>query len=355
MQTILIIGIIQSVIFLLLNIQKSKKTIADKILLLWLCVFGTHLAFLLLFFEFNHNIRFSMVIAKTIVLLHGPILFIYANTILNEHNSIKLANHFWPFIVFSFTGLILSKEMLIPWENSLVVAKFISIFSYPIFTVYWLNKRNNYLKTENSNNIVLEIRWIKTLAYLLLISFAISVLYIVINQTLDLSLDNNLDILVYVAMITIMGYYGLKLGIVFKSNMAEEEFSIKIMKSYKHSPLNKDKILKIRIDIQSFFDGSEAYLNPDFSLSQLSKQLDIPKHHLSQVINSEMGTTFYDMVNTKRVEHVMQRIKSKTDRNVTLEALGYDAGFNTKSSFFYHFKKYTGKTPRQYKLEISPN
>ena len=30
MQTILIIGIIQSVIFLLLNIQKSKKTIADK-------------------------------------------------------------------------------------------------------------------------------------------------------------------------------------------------------------------------------------------------------------------------------------------------------------------------------------
>jgi len=352
MQTILIIGIIQSIIFLLLNVQKSNKTVADTILLLWLFVFGIHLVLLLLFENHLHT-RFSIVIAKTILLLHGPILFIYAHTILKVKHSLKLTYHFAPFLLLSLAGLFITKDYVMPWENVLVVLKLVSILSYPIYTIFWLTRRNNNLKSENSNNIILEIRWIKTLAYLLSFSFAISVSYLLINQTFNFDLSNNLDTIVYVIMIMVMGYYGLKLGIVFKPNVVEENPSFKTKKSYQHSPLDTSRIQKIKRLIQSFFNDREEYLRPNFSLTQLSQQLDIPKHHLSQVINTEMGMTFYDLVNNKRVEYAMNEIKSKPNLNITLETLGYDAGFNTKAAFYFHFKKITGKTPGQYKKQIS--
>ncbi len=121
---------------------------------------------------------------------------------------------------------------------------------------------------------------------------------------------------------------------------------------YKNSPLNIDGVSDTIQMIETFFNTSNLYLNPDFSLSELSTQLNTPKHHLSQVINIGMDTTFYDIVNAKRIESAISLLNSNKVSNITFEALGYDVGYNSKSSFYHHFKRHTGKTPRQYKLEF---
>ncbi|MEM7514706.1 MAG: AraC family transcriptional regulator [Bacteroidota bacterium] len=125
------------------------------------------------------------------------------------------------------------------------------------------------------------------------------------------------------------------------------------LKKYRHSPLQEKEILHYQHRINDFFGRSKAYLQPDFSLASLSEAVDIPKHHLSQIINSEMNSTFYELVNAKRIEYAMLNMRERD--NLTLEGLGYECGFNSKSAFFSNFKKKTGKTPGQYKKEISTN
>ncbi|MEO9817292.1 MAG: helix-turn-helix domain-containing protein [Flavobacteriaceae bacterium] len=159
------------------------------------------------------------------------------------------------------------------------------------------------------------------------------------------------DLLRYIALVTVIGFYGLKYGVVYKPEMSYD--SISSNKKYKHSPLNNDDIVLLQKRINTFFSENKTYLEPDFSLTILAKSTNIPKHHLSQIINLEMNTTFYDLVNTKRVHYAMSRIREQNDLGLTLEGLGYECGFNSKSSFFHNFKKNLGKTPGQYKKEIS--
>ena len=69
-----------------------------------------------------------------------------------------------------------------------------------------------------------------------------------------------------------------------------------------------------------------------------------------------MNSTFYDLVNRRRIDYALHRIQNTEDSEaLTLEALGYESGFNTKSAFYRHFKFYTGKTPGQAKKEKRPD
>ena len=72
-------------------------------------------------------------------------------------------------------------------------------------------------------------------------------------------------------------------------------------------------------------------------------------------MNAGMGRTFYDVVNGKRIEYAIERLRDQSDGQITMEGLGYDAGFSTKSAFYHHFKAHTGKTPGQFKGEIRPD
>ena len=105
--------------------------------------------------------------------------------------------------------------------------------------------------------------------------------------------------------------------------------------------------------IEQFFQENSAYLNPKFSLSHLSQVTKIQKHHLSQVINLKMNTGFYELVNSKRIDYAIELMSRKDRDEVTIEGLGYECGFNSKSVFFENFKKHTGKTPGNFRKEIS--
>ena len=76
--------------------------------------------------------------------------------------------------------------------------------------------------------------------------------------------------------------------------------------------------------------------------------LHIPKHHLTEVLNTAIGKNFFQFVNAYRVEAVKAAL-SKKDNLYSIEAIGYDCGFSSKSSFFTVFKKMTGMTPLQYR------
>jgi len=65
------------------------------------------------------------------------------------------------------------------------------------------------------------------------------------------------------------------------------------------------------------------------------------------VINHVLDKTFYDLINSHRIDHAIDKMSSP-ENNFSILELGYDAGFNSVSGFYNAFKKQTEKTPAQY-------
>jgi len=101
----------------------------------------------------------------------------------------------------------------------------------------------------------------------------------------------------------------------------------------------------------SLITEKELFLNPDFSLEEAAKELKVTKHILSQYVNEILGKSFSNLIKEYRIEKAKKLLE--TEKNFTLESLGYDSGFSSKSAFFTAFKKITGLTPAEYQKSNS--
>ena len=112
------------------------------------------------------------------------------------------------------------------------------------------------------------------------------------------------------------------------------------------SDANKEEILKkIRREMEegSYFTNSLA------SLAGLARQINESPHHVSQVINEKMNRNLFEMLAFYRVEHAKKLIRQDKQGKITVEELAELVGYNSKSSFNSAFKKYSSKTPSEYR------
>ncbi|NRB53475.1 MAG: AraC family transcriptional regulator [Saprospiraceae bacterium] len=94
----------------------------------------------------------------------------------------------------------------------------------------------------------------------------------------------------------------------------------------------------------------ELFKNPNLKLPDVAKRLNITPHRLSQLLNDNLGTNFPSFVNEFRVENAKTLLLE--NKVFSLEAIGYECGFNSKSTFYATFKKYVGTTPAKYKKHL---
>nr|WP_262895940.1 helix-turn-helix transcriptional regulator [Marivirga aurantiaca] len=89
------------------------------------------------------------------------------------------------------------------------------------------------------------------------------------------------------------------------------------------------------------------FLNPNLTLAETAKEFSIPKHVLSQYLNEKMGKSFSTYINEFRIEKAKEFLQAPN--HYPIEDLGYESGFNSKSTFFTTFKKIVGQTPAEYR------
>ncbi|WP_378179983.1 helix-turn-helix domain-containing protein [Aquimarina sp. SS2-1] len=94
---------------------------------------------------------------------------------------------------------------------------------------------------------------------------------------------------------------------------------------------------------------AKIYRDSSLGLESISKMLKISSNYLSQMINKLSGTNFSDYVNSFRVEDAKSKLKNPEFANYTVLAIGLEAGFNSKSTFYSAFKKHTGISPKEYR------
>ena len=119
-------------------------------------------------------------------------------------------------------------------------------------------------------------------------------------------------------------------------------------KKYQRSGLKQKDAAELVNKIRKYMVIEKPYLDRELTIYDLSNQLRISRHTLSEVINEHMGKNFYNLVNEYRVKEVKERMKDIEYKHLTILAIAYDSGFNSKSSFNTIFKEKTGHTPSEY-------
>jgi AraC-like DNA-binding protein len=122
-------------------------------------------------------------------------------------------------------------------------------------------------------------------------------------------------------------------------------------RKYAKAPLPAERSRAIWEDVRRLMETERPYLRGDLKLSDVARKLNVSLHHLSQAINRESDTSFLELVNRYRVDEAKRMLADPATRNLTVLAIGFEAGFNNKASFNQAFKRYTERTPSEFRKQ----
>lgn len=108
----------------------------------------------------------------------------------------------------------------------------------------------------------------------------------------------------------------------------------------------QDDLLARIID---FMETSDKFLDSEFSLAQLAKEIDSNTKYVSQVINERTGHSFRYFINDYRIKVAQERMLDYASwGHLTIKSIGESVGFKSPANFIAAFKKATGMTPSVY-------
>ena len=99
--------------------------------------------------------------------------------------------------------------------------------------------------------------------------------------------------------------------------------------------------------INDVMESQKLYKNSELKLSDLANAVGSNRRAVSDCINSQVGCSFNQYVNTFRTEHAKRIIRQYPDRK--LSDIYVESGFANETSFFRTFKALTGMTPKEWK------
>jgi len=113
--------------------------------------------------------------------------------------------------------------------------------------------------------------------------------------------------------------------------------------------LNTDRMKELVKNITLLMEQEKLYQETELTLHELASKLKVPTYQVSQALNEGMKKTFYDLVNGYRVEEAKRLLLDPKSINYTILSVGFEAGFNSKTTFNTVFKKFTGLTPTDFR------
>ena len=363
---ILLIGIIQGFIFNLFVFTRRRRF--DKsIVYLNLCVLGISLNNLRTFIFFNEDLPPA--------LLHGYLLFPW---------HLLVSPMFYVFLVYYFklngkiasflriTTIMFALESLIriylvliaettieEFGNYMVIEELINTaFSIFIFckTYQLVFYRKDLLKRIKEYDKIL---WLKnTLKFSLLLMVLWVGAVVLYYFTREAAVYNPIKIMSSI-LIYWLGYQGLihskitdnrrDIRKVIKNNFDINDTNLDIKKYSSNLKSNGSKHEQVFQNIDSYIKVHQRYLDPSFSLETLAEELSIGLSHASKVINMHANSNFPDYINKLRVKQAKKLLTDDAFRPYKILAIGLESGFNSKSTFYAAFKKFTSQTPSEYR------
>ena len=105
--------------------------------------------------------------------------------------------------------------------------------------------------------------------------------------------------------------------------------------------------------IDSYMKSTEAFVRTELTIIDLAEKLKVHPKRISTSINTIFNQNFNSYVNQLRIKKAKSLLADQSSDYFSIEGIGKEVGFHSKSAFYSAFKKVTGTTPNKYKERIA--
>ncbi|MEM6394957.1 MAG: helix-turn-helix transcriptional regulator [Bacteroidota bacterium] len=187
---------------------------------------------------------------------------------------------------------------------------------------------------------------------------AIVLLWLVVLTLFDFA-DTDIFSVLWLAVSTFFFWVSLKGVMQFK--LAEERYEIRskldraeserspaIPSSNTVSFTQKPNV-DYFLQLEHLMKRSGYFRDPNLSRESVADKLGISSGYLSKLVRAHTDDNFTNYINRYRIEEVKRLLSNPEFEHYSLLSIGYEAGFNSKTTYNNTFKRLTGQTPSQFK------
>lgn len=229
---------------------------------------------------------------------------------------------------------------------------------YIIIGLLWLLRKINLeqhnLKENFSQLEHMQFNWLKIFTLLYLIITSLTIIAFIISNLQLVELDIPTVYLGLNSALTLSLFYFTINGIrhyVMEEILQQQIIPVEPVTNSPTTPshVQVDLAESIQKKLTLLFKQDQLFLRPNLTLNELAEEVGVPPYQLSNYLNQGEGKSFFDFVNTYRLDHLKKLLISPDHSQFTILALGLESGFNSKASINRVFKQQTGTTPSQYR------
>ena len=368
----LLILICQGLIFAALLIQRyfKERKAADLLIVLILGIMVYHrttytIGFMGWYDTFkNTKINYYLF---SLSLAMGPVIYLYIRSTLVAPFTLRKNDwwHFLPIFLYVFYRLVLLihdyngpgwelgyegewlRDIHVQYVSTFAsLLEMISQILYLAFTIQLVMIYNQKINQYFSNTYKVELNWIKVFLAVYIFLFAFATVFVAIDAFI-MDLDYKHMWWIHLFSSVAIVYLGIKAYYTDLSRLHDLTFDLDYSeKSTTESPSTFQKEVE---KIKQILDENQGFLNPDFTLKDLAESLNMSRNEVSESINSGFGFNFNELINSYRIEKTKEMISNPDNDHLSLIAIAYDCGFNSKATFNRVFKQKTGISPSQFK------
>jgi len=329
-------------------------------------------------------------IVSPLQFLFGPLCYLFCRTTLKPYHKFQQKDlfHFIPFLVATI-GLIpifmlsgaeklefIYDKMVSPWYKpdtfglSYVVVlrvKFVIFLGYLIFIWKMLYDFKQHASVELQNNNRILLVWLffdTTIQSFLGIAIFASAIWANYFENTTLVQMTLVCIEIIASAFFLIARPELLKGLFFENAMLTAGLQYPDFQAFKDKKaidapagaesmvVGQDVIMEkgddeglsmeIMTRIEQYIQLNQPFLDPEFSLSDLSKTLALHSRVVSQAIKSTLGMGFPEYINKIRFIYMEELLQKKAEMlDFSVDAIAKMVGFSSRSGFYKAFKKYS--------------